>query len=50
MNKYDDLKVYDCNNDSVLITMKKDTWKTICKILEWTNDIYKEKRKEAELD
>ena len=48
--KYEDLKVIDCGNGNVLITMKKETWKTLVGILDWADKVYKQKRKEAELD
>ena len=48
--KYEDLKVIDCGNGNMLITMKKETWQTIARIIEWARDVYKQKRKEAELD
>ena len=48
-NTYDDLKVVDCGNGNMLITMKKETWQTIVRILEYVSDLNKQKRKEAEL-
>lgn len=49
MDKYEDLKVFECENDKILISMNKSTYDTICKILDWASKEYRKKRKEAEL-
>lgn len=48
-NNFDDLKVIDCGNGNMVITMKKETWQTIVNIIEYVSDLNKQKRKEAEL-
>jgi len=48
-NEFEDIKVVDCGNGNILITMKKESWKTLVNILDWANKVYQGKRREAEL-